>query len=378
MARVRRKTTTWMDPIETLADLCFKIGGLLLLLFVGYLLFGIFSGGLAGFMTLPYADRLRVLANVQMACKAVSVIGILFTLGVVIRFRQDEGVGYALAVFGFILALGLPEKQIPLLPNLLPEKYRPEYLSAQNVALVSVLSQLRFLGLTFLVPGIILSFRDMLSKIRGLWSQKPTGKVVWGEENLRKQPIYGSCWDMVFCREFIREFCPAYEAGKACWKVKCGCYCDERTILQALKYQGNTGGGHYKEVAYSLGTPQKSKLTPAQKRKRCRSCMLFLEHQRQKYQLMAPAVMLTVGVMMWQGYPLIRFYFDRFISAAEYFVKQISFKTAAAAAAKTQVSPAVTGDGSEVVFLLFVVWLSIVILSYALRGLEYFIFKLKI
>ena len=43
----------------------------------------------------------------------------------------------------------------------------------------------------------------------------------------REATMFSPCWKLPYCREVIRKQCPAFLAGKTCWKFGRGCYCDE-------------------------------------------------------------------------------------------------------------------------------------------------------
>jgi hypothetical protein len=368
MAKRRSSFQPVIDWIDWLGDKCLKIGAIVLPIVAAYLIWGMLSGGLANWDVLSHNDRVRVLANVELACKLVFISGILFTFGVAVRFRHEESTGYILAIVGFALFFGTPK--------LVAVLYQFKKL-AGNQALSLVVNRLSTLGLTFLVPGVILSLWDVAYKVRNqLISQRPTGKLLWGEEaQNKKRPMYGSCWDMTFCREFVRNYCPAYSANKPCWKVKQGCYCDEKTILQALKYQDGSGA-FGQQLAYEYQAKKESMLTAAQKRARCKSCIIYNEHERQKYKLLSPAVIVGVIVAIWQAYPAMQTYFMKLMVVTEQLARKMSF--APQSTVPVLPSSYITGDGSHTVFVLFVIWLSIIVLSYALRILEYCIFKLKI
>ena len=95
-------------------------------------------------------------------------------------------------------------------------------------------------GAICLLPGLVLVVRDCILRIwRGL-SVKRLLDYRWGDEEERRlkhrmKRAYGACWDMAYCRGFVRDVCPAFKARKSCWRIKVGCYCDEQTILLAMR-----------------------------------------------------------------------------------------------------------------------------------------------
>ena len=76
-----------------------------------------------------------------------------------------------------------------------------------------------------------------------------------------------------------------------------GCMCDERILLKAAAGKGPDNES-YRGIMKSLGLdkPIESSLAGQIKRARCRRCNIFLDHQKQKYRLLAPLVFPIVGI----------------------------------------------------------------------------------
>jgi hypothetical protein len=243
----------------------------------------------------------------------------------------------------------------------------------------TVVVHARDTGLMMLAPGLMLVLRDLLGRlIRLITRPRIASGLVWGKEDrhdlsvLRR--VYGHCWDLPHCREFIRKICPAYLAGHSCWRVKQGCYCDEKTIIRAMELRGG-GTEMVKNAQFSHGfSGGRRSLSPAQKRARCRNCAIFSEHQRQKYRVVSPLVFPTVAIAIWLISPNVQSLIQNVVQFTDRFMKIASFMPQASMGPSAWTYA--TGTGT--IQWLFIAWLSIMAIGYTLQLMEYFIFKVQI
>ena len=90
--------------------------------------------------------------------------------------------------------------------------------------------------------------------------------------------------------------CPIFLSRKACWREKRGCYCEEDIVAAAAsKINGVVldmapdPKQNYANTARQVGTTgmenayRKPALSHAQKVQRCKYCVIFNEHEREKY-----------------------------------------------------------------------------------------------
>ncbi len=113
------------------------------------------------------------------------------------------------------------------------------------------------------------------------------------EESDRKNVFMGKCWQLPFCRKFVREKCPIYHANRTCWRELVGCMCEEAVISAAM-----TGKPVSKEALLNgTAIPRNNKLTDSQKRQRCHNCVIYNEHQKHKYKLAMPMAMIFYGII---------------------------------------------------------------------------------
>ncbi|RYG74558.1 hypothetical protein EON77_11790 [bacterium] len=181
------------------------------------------------------------------------------------------------------------------------------------------------------------------------------------EEGDRKNVLMGNCWQLPYCRKFVREKCPIFHAKTTCWKELTGCMCEEQVIRGAMENRPIPKD----QVAASAMIPRNRKLTDAQKRSRCKSCSIYNEHQRHKYRVSMPALLLIFAGLYFVGRQPMVAVISRMLGQANQQVNNITTTTS-----KVQFP-------SYFVEILFA-GLIIVGISYAIRALEYALFKLKI
>lgn len=187
------------------------------------------------------------------------------------------------------------------------------------------------------------------------------------EEKDIRNVFMGSCWELPFCRKFVRERCPIYHARRTCWRERVGCMCEEQVIRDAMEGKAIPRDA----VAAAEYIPVNNKLTPLQKFERCKSCVIYNEHQKHKYKLALPLTVLAfTGI-----YLLVRSFgmgaIKGLIEGMDRMVGKVMF----------------TGGGnvqeriaqSSVPFHeIVLVCIMIIAMTYALKIMEYLIFKAKI
>jgi hypothetical protein len=128
-----------------------------------------------------------------------------------------------------------------------------------------------------------------------------------------------------------------------------------------------------KELAFSMGSKRGRVLTPAEKRRRCRECSIYIEHQRQKYQVLSVLIIPTVLSLTALFSGVIRSWVGDIALFTEKFVRFASYQPAQ--------SPIhdwlQRGDDILVLQWTFLIWFGILALSYSLQAVEYCIFKLQ-
>jgi len=183
------------------------------------------------------------------------------------------------------------------------------------------------------------------------------------EEKGKKNVFMGKCWQLPYCREFVRERCPIYHAKTTCWKELVGCMCEEAVIRNAMENKP------IPKDALLAGKmiPRNNKLTEPQKKERCRNCVIYNEHQRHKYKLTMPATTVVFGLI----YVLLHGPLIEMMNGLETKVNKI---IQSGTLGKGQTSFEAPAFFTET--LLFVLF--IIALTYVMKTMEYLIFQAKI
>lgn len=186
------------------------------------------------------------------------------------------------------------------------------------------------------------------------------------EEKDIKNVFMGKCWQLPFCRKFIRERCPIYHSKRTCWKERVGCMCEEEVIRNALENRPIPKDA----VAAGSMIPRNFKISNQAKAERCRQCVIYNEHQKHKYKLCLYGLMIFwIAFYVGLRAPLLAMT-QGIMNNIDNVVKNITFN-------QSNVNKAV--QGSPLPFNeIFLVCLIVVMMAYSLKALEYVIFKLKL
>lgn len=353
----------WVDQLTGLG---LKLGVPAFIVLTTFLLITVFGGHLKGAGKLAPGDHAYMLHSLAMATQGLVIAAVVMVASLMLRYTRDEMVGQGMSLGGALVYFGAPALFAATVNG---AEFRG------NAAFASVVATFRTTGLIFLFPGLFLVLRDAILRI---WTGVSVRRVIerrWGDEEERRKHVkpkfYGSCWDMPFCRDFVRKVCPAYAAKKPCWRVKVGCYCDEKTILRAMTSQGETNE-HVRGIMSSLGLdkPSNSRLSGKLKRERCRRCGIYAEHQRQKYRLLSPMVFPLVGALLYVFYGPISTWIGIALEKTDRFMSFLAYRPHMAGYAAS--------DQGQILTVLAVAWLTIIAISYTLRMLEYLVFELQV
>lgn len=221
------------------------------------------------------------------------------------------------------------------------------------------------MGAGIVAVGVVLT--DVFMKVQTRLTQgTKADQLKYGkgikEEVDRKNVFMGKCWQLPYCRKFVRERCPIYHARRSCWKERVGCMCEEEVIKGAMENRTIPKDA----VAAARYIPVNNKLTLIQKMERCKQCVIYNEHQKHKYRLGLPLTIIGFGALCALMWPFMMTAVTGMISGAE--------KTLNKLVVGNQINAQIP------LFLQQVILVSIclVILTYLLKLLEFFIFKLKL
>lgn len=357
----------WISLTEQISGIGLKVGITIVVAGTGYLLYAMFGPALRQFAEKAAVDRASFERSLELLLTALTVGSAVLVASVILRVFNDEALGQGLSFVGAVLYFGSPWLLSMVGTGVL--KGDALRLFAKGV------NEFRTMGSISLLPGLVFLLRDAILRIWTGISVRRIEERRWGDEEERrrkhlKSKYYGSCWDMAFCREFVRRVCPAWQAKQPCWRMKVGCYCDEKTILTALTSYG-TDNVHVRGIMENLGIDKgrASLLNSRQKRARCRRCGIFAEHQRQKYRILSPAVFPLVGLLFYIFYQRLAGIMWVVLEKTDEFMRALMMRTSEHYS---------FADQGSVLTTLAMIWLAIIVVSYALRALEYLIFEIQV
>lgn len=382
-----------------------------------WLLASLIFGNYGEFASVSKTAQAAALSNISLAQTLMTWGFGLGALLCAIVYFGEEVLGYALLIGALLIGFGIPSGF---------QQFGGEaYAATKSVALNRVYDAFSAgVRLPALIGGLFICY-DVVQRLIRTVRERPTVKVekmTYGtgakqentERPARTSPL-GKCWEGPFCRDFIRPHCPIFLKRQACWQQKRGCYCEEDIVSQAAaKVTGQSlpmagGSSRFANMAGAANNdmnatpdplssgfqmigvgapapsgmggmtpppptlsnaPRRMELSAGQKRERCRNCVIYNEHQREKYQLLLPVVL--IGTVLLCGYVAMQFQTNAtaVVSGIEMIVNRFSFLPGN--------DKVTVGNSSSTVAWFFIGAATIVIMSKTLQLLEWCIFKIKI
>lgn len=340
------------DFLDGVAKLLFWAGLALSLIAVGFLVFT-FQSAIGG------ASIEQAKANADLFQKILIGGVISLFVGSTYMFWGEE-VMAVLQILGSALLYFGP----PFLPGMMGG-------GAMNAGSEAALGALQAGGGVFGICAIGSLIADLAVRARGRIRDGAKadllkyGKGIKQERDVQNV-FMGKCWQLPFCRKFVRERCPIYHSNRTCWKEQVGCMCEEEVIRGAMEGRIVPKDA----VAAAKMIPVNQKFTREQKFERCKQCVIYNEHQKHKYKLALP-VMVVVFVGC---YIILRPWLSAGTSALlmglDRMMGRITF------GASGNVGQQITQNAIPIQEIVLVC-LMLILFTYALKMLEYVIFKLK-
>lgn len=230
------------------------------------------------------AETAGALANVGLLRNALLVGVVAVTAAITFLFWGEETVGPIQLIAAAILFCA------PI--------YAPQIggSSSPSEPQAAALAAIQFAGTIAGILAILAIAADVTSRIRvrvkqgSKADQLKFGKGVKEERDIHNV-LLGKCWQLPFCRKFVRERCPIYHSKRTCWKERVGCMCEESVIRNAM--EGKVIPRDM--VAAAKFIPRNSTLSPEKKAERCRQCVIYNEHQKHKYKIAIPVILIGSG-----------------------------------------------------------------------------------
>lgn len=336
--------------LDSLGRFLFYAGGIAFLAGVGMLLFTFQATG-------SQAPEAQVMNNTRIFGQAGLFGAIGLALGVAWLYWDEEISGPLLGLAGAALLFA---------PSWLPAMQGGQPVTGLALQPAMALQQA---GYPLLGMGIVLALVEVIGRIRvrtreGMRAdQVKLGKGLKEERDVRNV-FMGKCWQLPYCRKFVREQCPIYHSKRTCWKERVGCMCEEKVIANAMQ-----GVVIPKDmVAAAKFIPYNTKLPLKAKQERCRQCVIYNEHQKHKYTLAWPIMSLGLLAIFGAFWNPMANGLYRFATGVNRFVADV-----------TMSGRAPQGFSENLPFhhvLLFAIM--IVAFSIGMKVLEHLFFRLKI
>jgi len=234
-----------------------------------------------------------------------------------------------------------------------------------NPAIVALIHSSQLLGE---IAGVLAGFLILLDIGVLLHTHMGRREIVFEKASLpRRRRAFSlsrllmPCWETPYCREFLRDFCPAYNQRHSCWKVGGGCLCDEAIVNRLLEQTSVRGT--------ETTTSMKRMTQLMQKKRDCKHCPIYKEHQRYKYQLAAPFVPIFVIAIFWFGRGGIHYHY---LNTAKFFDHLLS-NLAYIPMGTGRVFTTLATPWLETIILVI---LALFLVGILLHLLEYFVFSL--
>jgi nitrate reductase NapE component len=392
---------TWQTVIDIAAKL-FPIAAIATVLIYGYIFYGLFSGQLGDAVGQTAQQGQHALELIKKLSLWLNISLVVMLLTSLILHNEEASVGWVYLGLAALFAYGL--------------NYIIDFLMEGDAARLktgaassAAFSELQLTAIFFAVAGVILVVRQLWLRVTGQRGEDlanvAAAKDIGSSDDVPRALIGAAakCWQLPFCREGIRKNCPIYHARTKCWKQRVGCMCEENVIRLAAGGQADQkpvdmtqdvakGAGfvpigdliveNQRKNAQNLPTrvgprgvriPTNPHLTDAQKKMRCHNCVIYNEHQRQKYQLIAPFVTLLVPLLVWWKFDDLRTLIFSAMQRLDVVFGRLSFS--GESSATSAISQMKNTLGLDVIILFC---LALVFITWALRLLEYCTFKLKI
>lgn len=354
-----------MDRITTVAQYLMIGGTVIGLLGLLYLLYATFVAPLDQ-EGLSAADRSRITNNLSMAGRMTILGFAAMILGMCWIYITEVWLGYLLILLAGAFYWALPYLAIQV------KGAEPSEGSLAQHALL----QFRYLAWVLMPPGVLLAVYSAITQgfNRLRYGSSLDQTLQFGatttKQGTNMQRFLGKCWQLPYCRDYIRQRCPIYHARRTCWRERIGCMCEEKTIMLAMQ---NVTPSPNPENNVRL-IPYNRELSPYELKDRCYHCVIYNEHQRQKYQLIAPITVGSVVLIAYFFQTTFRGWMFSLLGWLDKTMSQFSFTPAQAG---ERVAEA-TFKANETAALVLYIALIIITLSYLLRLVETALFKWKI
>ena len=366
---------TGSPKLDDFARTAFRLSAVVSVLLLLYLFWGLWSGAWCheGLVRLTEAGRQQQMENGVLVFKLLGISAFVLTVALLVCCARAEGTGYwLLGAAAFVYA------GIPFLTNTV---YYSRHQGASRISIL-LLSDFQTLAWLFAIPGAIWTTLELARRFgeAAELAAIQRANVKYGATTARqtagrqRQLFLGRCWEGPFCRDNIRVKCPIYLQKRGpCWWYKKGCMCEESIVLQAMISPDWREKSADARRSLDMGGVRKQ-LSPEAKRERCRNCIIYNEHQRQKHKALTIVVLFALPLLFVMNFAAIQVLVAHFLAGLDAMTRRFSFTSDSTGIAALHNN----NDAYGVIVWVFVVSFGVVLLSQVMKLIEYCCFKLKI
>ncbi|MHB1000715.1 MAG: hypothetical protein ACYC27_15850 [Armatimonadota bacterium] len=365
MTHFRNESTGIIKYIEIILESGMKLGGVVFGIISAWLIWGMVGGAFSGIEILSQADYYRIFTNVVKAGEYLTISGVVVIACVAARYYSDETIGYVLVICGAALHWGMP-----LAANDTSEQLKP--------IITYIMSQFGMVGTIALITAVPFFIISLWSRVKAdkVMAKKNArcaeGTSTKSDEVKKDALIYFNCWQTPFCRDYMIDFCDAYKSKKSCWRIHSGCYCDENIIIRTLENKGDIKSSSLSKEFKMFKATAKN-LSWMEKRDKCAKCGMYVDHQKQKYQLVVPLGFLFPLAIIWSYYDIISASLKKLLVYTDKFSDMVSF---GAKRPEDTTGIAQFLGASGLVETILLLCIGLLMVTFFLRIIEYLIFEL--
>jgi len=349
-----------VTKVLTWAATVFKFAVILFIASTAYILYGVYGGHLS------HAVDARILSNLQLMGQVMAASGTIGAICLVILTHEEIAFSVVIALVGVGYLLGLP----------LMVAGQVSSQAAQAGQIIT-----RWSSATGQAILVIVGIR-VLMEIARFIQEAPTRRARLEEREgverpkaakAKRVPWYrlARCWEMPFCHEAIKEMCPAYKARKSCWRIGQGCNCDPY-LIEALLRKGAGKEVSPQDATYMRTDLAEGRKTSSQRTRECRNCPIFIEHQRQKFRVLNPVLIVATVILLLAAYPVMRGLYAAFIRTVATLANRLAYGS------QVPVGDWVMALDSPTVWIFFYIIVGLLVMSYVLKAIEWAILVRKI
>ncbi len=348
-----------------------KGSGILMVLSLAYLLFGLFSGQLVRIENTAAAQA-QAYNAARIVFSVFQFSAMVFFLSILLLAWESKDAAMIHVVGAVVCYFALPYFVMPsagLQSGPIYQLLNKGFMVTGLI--VGVMAIVRYT--VALIEYFIALFRGEAKLPFGAKGEIGVADKAPVRERLSHKPgVFSPCWDLPFCRETIRKICPAYLARKKCWKFGKGCYCDHEMITRIITGEVGVNTASARAFARDTITTDLGLDTAKRGKPPCGKCYIYLYHQQLKHRLLSPLILpATIGLVV-----LLKPPFDNaYALCAKYsatFWQTISFT-------KTQPTPAHAPGTFDMALQGLVLFLfGFFLLILLTKTLEFCIYKLKL